>query len=471
MKPSHRNIVLQGKKDNFPQSLRGNLEVYYDNPQHPTIIQDKSGYNNNGTITGTVTDTPHQGRNVKTFNAAGKITLPAGKNVDYLYPFSFDGEIFDINMHQGITSDGTNWYASTDMYIKKWDANFNVLATHSIVDHTGGTHVGDLKYYNGLLYVVTEDFTSCPSSFSNQKISTFNAADLEYVESHDISAQGKEVSGITVNADDGLIYIVSFCSATTIQKYNLSTFEYIGDITTSSLNAKQGIDYYNGSIYISAGNGIYRLDKDGVTQEILCQFPPTCAENEGIHIHDADTIYSNFVTSNPTTNKLYRFKRNNDSWTMIIWIKTPYLPSELPSNIMRIIESENDYFDLYYSKFETHGVYVKITNANSSGTSATRTRILESSGKLLKDIYMMFAVTYDGNLVKLFSNNAQQGDVTSFTIDKGINVFWDLNIGGRSIEQDFQFIGNVGEFAILDKDLSTDEITEYYNRTRGKYGV
>jgi hypothetical protein len=465
-------LTRHKKGTDFPESLRKHLQVYYDMEPtgQPTILQDKSGYNNNATKNGTVTDTTYLGKNVKTFAGAGNVIMPSGQNVNYLYPFKYDGLIKDIGMHQGITFDSTYWYASHDMFLRKYDANFNIVAEHATInDHTGGNHVGDIDYYNGLIYVVTETYTNC-TTFSDQKISTFNASDLSYIESHDVSAQGKDVTGVAVNPDDGLIYILPYCTTTTIQSYSLSDFSFQGDITIPSLYGNQGIDYYDGDIYISSANTLYRLAKTGAIKEILCKYPSFCNECEGICVIDENTIYSIFAVTSPASNKLYRFVRDEE-FTINLWIRTTYLPSEMDRSYSQVISttSYSQMFLIFYQKSGNPSLYVLMAGTNGNGTINTRTQIKESDGLLIKNSFMMITATYDGQYVKLYCNS-QPGSVPFFDVGSQV-VVWDMLLGGRSGDVNEKFKGDIGEVAILNKALSTDEVVEVYNRTRGKYGV
>jgi hypothetical protein len=448
-----------------------NLAAYYDNMETGSTITDKTGKGNTATVQGTtVTDTNYKGQNIKTFNQ-GSLKLPTGKNVINLLPFKFKGVINNINMHQGITSDSTNWYASSDGQLKKYDSDFNVIASNlNISTLTGNsTHTGDLKYYDGKIYVVTENYTNC-TTFSNQKISVFNASDLSFIESHDVSAQSKEVSGITIDSENGIIYVCSYCSTTTIEKYNLSDFSYIGTITTPTITGKQGIDFYNGKLYVSTDTKIYKITTAGTVEETLAVIPTVATEGEGIHVADENNIYLLMGSAN----SLYKFTRNPDAgkFTIIMWVRTQYLPSGIPNASMRLIETSDDYFSVFYNKTSASALYVKTTSLAGTGTAGTRARILESENLLATNVFQMGAITFDGRYVNLYLNNGKQGANSTFDAGGVItSIFgYELSIGGRSDEPTLQLVGDVGETAIFDEYcMSKQEIINYYNATKSKY--
>jgi hypothetical protein len=469
-------LTRHKKGTDFPESLRKHLQVYYDMEPtgQPTILQDKSGYNNNATKNGTVGDATYQGRNVKQFTRQGSYELPKGVNVKYLYPFKYSGEIAKINLHQGITHDGTYWYATGSDTIKKFDSDFNVLITKVGVgaEHTGGNHLGDLAYYDGKLYIPSETFVNC-TTFSNQKIAVFDATDLSYITSYDVSAQGEEVSALAVNPDDGIIYTSSYCTTNALQMYDLDTVEYLGNLATETISTKQGIDYYNSKLYIAGANAIYKVNKTSGVREGLLAYFPISGGHEGLKVIDETTIYTLIYNSVINETNLHLFKKDGIGWTIIIWVNLPYLPSTIPENQFEIFNTPNTTFNLniYYKKTSNASLYFNITGVNGDGTTDTKAQIKETDGLLLKNTPMMITAVYDGQYAKLYLNDAKSGSVPQFDAGTDLRVIYDLGLGGQSIWPEKLLAGWVGELAILNKPLSGDEIIEVYNRTRGKYGV
>ena len=149
--------------------------------------------------------------------------------------------------HQGYARTDDFHYTFHGNEIIKYDLGWNSVASNNkyligIVQN----HLGDGDYYDGKIYVPVEEYIGsggCGES-TNESIFVINATDLTKIAEYDISAQGYEVSGLTVVPEDNIIYTVSYCDDSIISKYDLTDFSYLGNIQLSEpVVRKQGLTY------------------------------------------------------------------------------------------------------------------------------------------------------------------------------------------------------------------------------------
>lgn len=187
----------------------------------------------------------------------------------------------DINAHQGVAVSENNFYLFHTDFIKKTDKNWgDELINKNALAEVGDqiNHLGDGDYHNGKLYVPVEYWDN-HDNFRSQHIAIWNATDLSYIGKHDISAQGHEVAGITV--DDKYVYVVSFYDGTAIWKYDISDFSYVDRIPLNkNIENIQGITMGSDCFYISQENYLYKISLAG---KIIEKIPTRV--NQGIDIH------------------------------------------------------------------------------------------------------------------------------------------------------------------------------------------
>lgn len=239
----------------------GSVFYYKFNEGSGTSATDSSGNGKTGTISNSSysTDVAMKARSAN--------TAPRPKEVKLL---ASNPSSPDTDGHNGIMTDGTNFYACGDPQIKKFDANWNLLATNSNAASDAGTqHLGDGQYYNGFLYIAAENYSS-PVSYDHQRIAKYNASDLSLVTTYDISAQGYEISGLTIDSVAGEIYVSSFVQSDRIAKYSLaSPGTYLGDIRLSqTITQTQCITYHSNRFYLGANgmtpaNAIWEVERNG----------------------------------------------------------------------------------------------------------------------------------------------------------------------------------------------------------------
>jgi hypothetical protein len=472
-----RNIILE-KKPELPKYLSQALKVRYEDVETGNTITDKSKKGNDGTVNGTVGNTTITGRNCKTFTGEGNIDLPI-TNHTTLTPYFLTDSTFSIlsECHQGVTSDGQHFFTFDTDQIKKYDKNGSLLITNTnvLTEAEDVDHMGDGCYYDNKIYSALcdgGDDNFC-TGVTAGSIGVWNASDLTYITKYDISTQVSGPSGCAIN--NGYLYVVNYCDGTKIWKYDLNdNMAYVGAITLSSaLTSIQGLDYYGGYFYISAANKVYKYGEDGT----LASYPPQgiviskLVGGEGLCVVASNEMY--VINDSSGNGEIKKYYENDNSYTIIMWLNLPNLPSELPQNYMRLFGSTDTYLDMYYLKSPA-GLYCK---ANIT-TGANRPYILESSGLLKKNVWMMLTITFSGKTVGNKNLNGiyvDDGQTTATGVvntalppyPTGKNI-----IGGTTTNPEYYLIGTLGDFAFFKgKAFSVDEIKRYYGATRYRFGV
>jgi hypothetical protein len=178
----------------------------------------------------------------------------------------------DTAVSQGCYFDGTTYYLigtnkiSTRTSLTGSDV-LTQLDPHTAIN--GGTdHLGAGMVYGNYLYIPAEHYVD-QSTFSNQYITLWNKSDLTLHSKIDVSAQGAEVAALWIDptaGTNGIIYMAAFgyTNPSTIKKYDLSDFSYLGEITMSTTYAVQGITGDATYFYMNGGgNTTKRYLKNG----------------------------------------------------------------------------------------------------------------------------------------------------------------------------------------------------------------
>ncbi len=172
---------------------------------------------------------------------------------------------------QGVTSDGSSWiFNSTYGLLKtsldgKTVIKRNVLAIPAAISQQGGDHIGDISYYNGLIYAPIED----GDSYSHPYIALYNANTLEYTGiSYELplSLHPGGVPWVAVDAARGQVYTAQWSQAPVLNVFRLSDMTLLKTVTLSQpVDRIQGAEVYNGYLYASSDNSsktVYRIDPD-----------------------------------------------------------------------------------------------------------------------------------------------------------------------------------------------------------------
>lgn len=205
---------------------------------------------------------------------------------------------------QGITTDGEYFYTSGSLTgintsgLAKWDMHgFVELADYTAMpkdlrENLNLNHLGGMSYYDGKLYVATED-----SEDANPHLLIFSAETLEFLEAHPMPQELLEGSfpWCAVDAENGYLYCSQFRDVNEIFVFDLETLEYLHSIKLSEqITRIQGGEVYKGILYLSydakEGNTDYILTVDVKTGETktLCSrnIPAKCGnEAEGLTVY------------------------------------------------------------------------------------------------------------------------------------------------------------------------------------------
>lgn len=429
--------------------------IYYDLREKDNNIKDKSRNQLNGVASNTIPT--KMGRNMN----SGKITLPINSKTNF-YRFEQKSISPDIGCHQGITTDGTYYYAFHTDRIKKYDLNWNLVSENTnAATQVGVGHIGDGFVYGGVIYSACENWSGCEAGqFTNMRIGKWNASDLSYIGFVDVSAQGKEVSSCCT--DGTYVYVSSYCDGTKIWKYNLSNLAYVGSVNLPTPKSLiQGISYKNNRYYISESNGnIYSIGGDWLSEEIICKVPSI---GEGLDYTGDDLLV---LSDNGSSMKVYSFTASNVSF--LFWFKSALLPSQVASYI-RLFSTTGDTIAFYYYAPNASIVF-KLTHENGAPLLTERASCPESN--LSTNKWICLVGTYDGSTSKIYVNGIQKGSIGIKSHGPLAKTFSDnpLIIGSFGTGTG-DLIGEIGEFMLFNKALTDVDVLKLFNLTRKEYKI
>lgn len=206
---------------------------------------------------------------------------------------------------QMCTFDGSNYFfADNNDLFKRTTITGSNTATNT--DPCGDVdplcdHLGAGEIYGDYLYITVEAYTNC-TTFGSQHIARFNKSDLTHFDDYDISAQGYEVSALTIDPDagtNGIIYITSFCDGSVILRYDLSTFAYIDSITIDvpiddiqgiCLDPKGGF-LISSSDFVGTDDFVYSVSLDGTNNGIVSDSYSKPAYCQSLYEYNGDIFW------------------------------------------------------------------------------------------------------------------------------------------------------------------------------------
>ncbi|MEJ6845072.1 putative Ig domain-containing protein [Sinorhizobium fredii] len=181
------------------------------------------------------------------FNRTGK---SAARSWSYPQTFDLISTSATVAGHEGVIPlpDGTFIVIGSNA-LRKYNAALNTVLASNLNPAgdtgTGATACGGGCYYDGKLYVTVG---------APQQIAVFDADDLSFIESFDISATGSGVGGLEVCPLDGHIYAIPYAASpgsSSLLKYNRTTGAHIATITMSAAIIKaQGIIWYRNAFFV-----------------------------------------------------------------------------------------------------------------------------------------------------------------------------------------------------------------------------
>ena len=145
-----------------------------------------------------------------------------------------------------------------------------------------------------------------------------------------------------------------------------------------------------------------------------------------------------------------------DAITIEVWVKIPYLPSEMSKDYMRFVWTNDDRNVLFYSKYNTDLEW-KITTTQGS---APRPRIYEND--LLKNQWVYFASTYDHDKARLYLNGFLKSTVERDNTDLIHSGHWYIGSTGYTVN------GLISQVRISDTPRTPAEIAANWNNGVGR---
>jgi len=168
-------------------------------------------------------------------------------------------DVHVVKGRQGITTNGTHYFNTGSKGLYVYDTEWNMVMENE--DPFAGlgeslNHFGDIGYYNGSIYTGAENFVN--GRGQDIAIMLYDPETLKMTEEipwHPESGQ-VEVSAITVDTDNGLVWMTDWVNSTHIYSYDLKTGEYVSKIhLRPTPEWTQGIAFFKGDIYITADDG------------------------------------------------------------------------------------------------------------------------------------------------------------------------------------------------------------------------
>jgi len=171
-------------------------------------------------------------------------------------------------------------------------------------------HIGDVDFYNGKLIAPVQYFSSC-ANYASPVLAVYDASNGSLLSWSDISADGHEVSSVTVVSDKNQVVVSSFCGANqgdkTLWIYDLgavlnnppgSVLSAVGTIHLStSLQTIQGISWNSalGQYLVSTdlggpGGTLWYIAADGTVSGPAFVLPQT-GELEGVDFTTGNIYY------------------------------------------------------------------------------------------------------------------------------------------------------------------------------------
>ncbi|MGX4585330.1 DUF6923 family protein [Paenibacillus chitinolyticus] len=172
---------------------------------------------------------------------------------------------------QGVTSDGNSWIFNSNYGLLKTDLDGktvlarNTLAIPKAISDKGGDHIGDVSYYNGLIYAPIED----GNSYSSPYIALYDANTLKYTGTAyelPLNLHPGGVPWVAVDAARGQVYTAQWSQAPVLNVFQLSDMTLLKTVPLSQpIDRIQGAEVYNGYLYASSDNSsktLYRINPD-----------------------------------------------------------------------------------------------------------------------------------------------------------------------------------------------------------------
>ncbi len=171
---------------------------------------------------------------------------------------------------QGVTTDGSSWFFSWKLGLEKTDLDYvtqlSVTTTAIPPDLAvlGDNHIGDIDFWNGMIYAPIED----GPSYRHPHIVLFDPATLMAGQEHALSDTPltKGVPWVSVDAARGHAYVAEWDPTPQIFVLDLTTLAFQGAIPLHrTIGRIQGTKVFEGSLYAASDDDakdIYKINLD-----------------------------------------------------------------------------------------------------------------------------------------------------------------------------------------------------------------
>jgi hypothetical protein len=160
---------------------------------------------------------------------------------------------------QGIATDGDRYYVSGSKALFVYSKSGELLRSNEAPFdrlQNEANHIGDISVHDGKLYAGIEWFED--GRGRDIQIAIYDAKTLRYLRSIPWESESGqvEVSAVTVDEDNGQIWMTDWVNGSYVYRYDLTTGNYNGKLHLRPVPQwQQGIAASNGALYITADDG------------------------------------------------------------------------------------------------------------------------------------------------------------------------------------------------------------------------
>jgi hypothetical protein len=185
-------------------------------------------------------------------------------------------DTFEVKGRQGVTSDGEFYYVSGSKALYKYDKSGKLMQSNETPFEgypVPANHIGGIDVFNGEIFVSAENFMDGVGKDIQIAIHDAKTLKLKRAFSFEPSSGQQEVSGICVDTDKRIVWMVSWVgeeSGRYIYGYSLDTGKYQRKVHLQPPPQWiQGVHYWKGRLYVTADDGtaddkepdnLYRVD-------------------------------------------------------------------------------------------------------------------------------------------------------------------------------------------------------------------
>lgn len=183
--------------------------------------------------------------------------------------------VLDVEGRQGVATDGHRYYVSSSTALYVYSKEGELVGSNqdpfAALDKKAN-HIGDISVHDGELYAGIEWFED--GRGRDIQIAIYDAKSLQYQRSilWEPDSGQVEVSALTVDAPNGLVWMTDWVDGTYVYRYDLVGGSYAGKLHLRPVpQGQQGIATHNGFLYITADDGdaehgevdnLWRVDAD-----------------------------------------------------------------------------------------------------------------------------------------------------------------------------------------------------------------